>query len=893
MFMQTLATLAPLMILIPSIGAFINFFWGNRLSERFSSLIAIIASGSTIFVALGLLSYLTGNFYDPAVVNPPLLDDWIRIPAVGLEIPWQMRVDTLSVSMMVFISFVATLIHIYASSYMHGDSRYPRFFAYLNMFLAFMFTLIGGNNFLMMFVGWEGVGLCSYLLIGFWWDKRFGEGWRNANAARKAFIANRIGDFGVLMAVFLMFYAFQTLDFYKPTEVANAHAVEALVSGGGHAEETYEEAGAEEGGAGTEAEEDHEGSIFLVAQTEGEGEEAQEGETATEGEHTEEAVTEEDHGEDTDAAATGPQYVNNDHLQYAQLGVFNKALTLLELEEGETVETGRLTADGEPQLQSRQIDFGPFSLDIETVLIIITLFMLLGAAGKSAQIPLFVWLPDAMAGPTPVSALIHAATMVTAGVYMMVRSNVFFAHAELTSIIVTIIGSFTAIVAGFIAIGQFDVKRVLAYSTVSQLGFMVAAVGLGAYTAAMFHMITHAFFKALLFLGSGSVIHGMEHGHHHVAHAHDHGHGGGGDAHDDHSDRDTHGPHSAHLDAHESPHDETESIDPPQDNFDPQDMRNMGGLGRKMPITYWTYLIGTLALAGIWPFAGFWSKDEILADAWLVSISEGELKGYIALGLLLVAAGMTAFYMGRQIEMVFHGQPRTEAADHASESAWPMTVPLIILAFFSLFVGFINIPSGLSGIFSFGLDGVFGHHALSDFLTYSLAEAHAAPPFNPVIALTALAIGVIALFTARARYGAGKAIDERGLDPLQRDAVTGPIWSLANARLYWDEIYFRLFINPFNRISKFLADTLDWDFLHNYFHDIVLWRGFNAIGELLSRPFDLGIVDGVVNGVGRVVRGTGGVLRRSQTGYVRVYAIAFLVGVVAVVVLMLLPVLQS
>jgi NADH-quinone oxidoreductase subunit L len=904
MFMQTLAALAPLMILIPSIGAFINFFWGNRLGERFSSLIAIIASGSTFFVALGLLSYLNGNFYDAAVVSPPLLDGWLRIPAAGLEIPWQMRVDTLSVSMMVFISFVATLIHIYASSYMHGDSRYPRFFAYLNMFLAFMFTLIGGNNFLMMFVGWEGVGLCSYLLIGFWWDKRFGEGWRNANAARKAFIANRVGDFGVLMAVFLMFYAFNTLDFYKPTEVANAHAVEELVSGGGHGEESHEE------GAGTETEnheetegatetEDHEGSILLVAQTEGESEDEHEGETATEGEHTEDTHSEaaageeghgeEAHGEDTHAAPTGPMYLNNDHLEYAQLGVFNKALTLLELEEGETIETGRMNAAGEAEVQGREIDFGPFSLDIETVLVIITLFMLLGAAGKSAQIPLFVWLPDAMAGPTPVSALIHAATMVTAGVYMMVRSNVFFAHAELTSIVVTIVGALTAIVAGFIAIGQFDVKRVLAYSTVSQLGFMVAAVGLGAYTAAMFHMITHAFFKALLFLGSGSVIHGMEHGHHHVAHAHGHGHGhgGGGDGHDD------HGPHGEHLDAHEDLHDVTESIDEPQDNFDPQDMRNMGGLGRKMPITYWTYLIGTLALAGIWPFAGFWSKDEILADAWLVSIGEGELKGYIALGLLLVAAGMTAFYMGRQIEMVFHGQPRTEAADHASESAWPMTVPLIILAFFSLFVGFINIPSGLAGIFSFGLDGVFGHHALSDFLTYSLAEAHAAPPFNPIIALTALGIGLVALFTARARYGAGKAIDERGLDPLQRDAVTGPIWSLANARLYWDETYFRLFINPFNRISKFLADTLDWNFLHNYFHDTVLWRGFNAIGELLSRPFDLGIVDGVVNGVGRVVRGTSGVLRRSQTGYVRVYAIAFLVGVVAVVVLMLLPVLQS
>ena len=871
MFMQTLAALAPLMILIPAIGAFINFFWGNRLGERFSSWIAIIASGSTFFVALGLLSYLNGNYYEPAVINPPLLDSWIRIPAGGLEVPWQMRVDTLSVSMMVFISFVATLIHIYASSYMHGDSRYPRFFAYLNMFLAFMFTLIGGNNFLMMFVGWEGVGLCSYLLIGFWWDKRNGEGWRNANAARKAFIANRIGDFGVLMAVFLIFWTFNTLDFYKPTEVVNPHAVEALISGGGHGEE----AGTESHEEGTEAADDHEGSILLVAQTEGEeghGEEA--------GEHANETPAEDDH-----AAATGPLYHNNDHLAYAQMGVFNKALALLDLGEGETLDTGRVDAEGQPVTQGRLIDFGPFSVDIETVLILITLFMLLGAAGKSAQIPLFVWLPDAMAGPTPVSALIHAATMVTAGVYMMVRSNVFFANAELTSIVVTIVGSLTAIVAGFIAIGQFDVKRVLAYSTVSQLGFMVAAVGLGAYTAAMFHMITHAFFKALLFLGSGSVIHGMEHGHHHVSHmkhtehAGDEGHELG---HDDHMD--------SHDPLHDTHHDEHAAHGEP---FDPQDMRNMGGLNRRMPITYWTYLIGTLALAGIWPFAGFWSKDEILADAWASAIGNGQLKGYIALGLLIVAAGMTAFYMGRQIEMVFHGQPRTESAEEASESAWPMTVPLIILAFFSLFVGFINIPSGLAGIFSFGLDGIFGHHALSDFLTYSITEAHAAPPFNPVVALLALGIGVVALFTARARYGAGRAIDAQGLDPLQRDAVTGPFWRIANARMYWDETYHRLFIGPFNAISKFLANTLDWDLFHNYFHDTVLWRGFNAIGSLLSRPFDLGIIDGVVNGVGRVVRGTSGVLRRSQTGYIRVYAIALMVGVVAVVILMLLPVLQS
>lgn len=887
MLMQNLALAAPLMILFPSIGAFINFFWGNKLGERFAAIIGTVASGATFFVALTLFSYLNGNYYQPAIVNPPLLDGWLRIPSGGVEIPWQMRVDTLSVSMMLFISFVGTLIHIYAAGYMHGDPRFPRFFAYLNMFLAFMFTLIGGNNFLMMFVGWEGVGLCSYLLIGFWWDKPRGEGWKNANAARKAFIANRIGDFGVLMAVFLIFWTFGTLDFYKPEEVNNPEAMEALASGGAHGEEGEH---SEEGAAA----EDHEGSIFLIAEETPGG-----GEAAAEGEEGEEA-----HG-----AGPSIAHVNNDHLAFSQLGVFNQTVRLVALDDDEILQTGA-TGENATTTRGREVDFGPFSLDIQTVLILITLFMLLGATGKSAQIPLFVWLPDAMAGPTPVSALIHAATMVTAGVYMMVRSNVFFYYAEIgdfqiVSLIVTIVGSVTAIVAGFIAVGQFDIKRVLAYSTVSQLGFMVAAVGMGAYVAAMFHMITHAFFKALLFLGSGSVIHGMEHGHHHV---HGHAHGHDDHEHDDHAAKvydphgaeiqhqdvhgyapDTHGDHhpdvSQHATASEAQHTEEAGGEP----FDPQDMRNMGGLRSKMPITYWTYLIGTLALAGIFPFAGFWSKDEILADAFKIFWDNGDPRGIIAFGLLLGAAAMTAFYMGRQIEMVFHGKPRTEAAKHASESSWQMTVPLVILAFFSLFVGFINIPSGLHGIFTFGLDGVFGRHALESFLDFSIARGHPAPPFNLLVAGLALGIGVFALILANRIYGNSRAVNEEGLDPLQARKDTGRAWSLANARMYWDETYHRLFIAPFNRLSKFFADTLDWNFWHDYFHDTIIYKGFNSIGGLLSKPFDLGVIDGVVNGVGRAVRGSSAILRRSQTGYVRVYAIALLIGVVAVLVLMLLP----
>ncbi len=857
--MQTYAQLVPLMILIPSIGAFINFFWGARVGEKWSSRIGIFASALTFVVAFLLFSYLTNNHNEGVIVNPAFFDGWIRI-GTSVEIPWQMRVDTLSVTMMMFVSFVATFIHIYASGYMHGDPRFTRFFAYLNMFLAFMFVLVSGNNYLMLFVGWEGVGVCSFLLIGFWFDKPNGVGWKNSNAARKAMIANRVGDFGMLMAIFLIFWTFGTLDYYRPGEIANVEL----------AEEQAHEAAAE----GEHAEGDvvvSEGEINTEAVVEGEehteaavveGEEHAEAvaEESTEGEEHSEVVVDEAAGhveEDAHGESAVPHYTNNEHIETAQLGVFGQAERMIE--------------------EGREVDFGPFKLPIKTVIILITLFLLLGATGKSAQIPLFVWLPDAMAGPTPVSALIHAATMVTAGVYMMVRSNVLFVNAPLTSFIVTMIGATTAIIAGFIAMGQWDIKRVLAYSTISQLGFMVAAVGVGAYGAAMFHMVTHAFFKALLFLGSGSVIHGMEHGHHHASHAHGHD-----DRHDDH--------HDDYHDDHDDHHHEAE--------FDPQDMRNMGGLRNKMPITYWTYLFGTLALAGIVPFAGFWSKDEILADSWLAGLygTTGlqQFSGFIALGLLIAAAGFTAFYMWRQMELVFYGKPRTEAAEAVEESVPAMTIPLVVLGFFSIFIGFINTPSEF-----LGLSNIFGKGNMIHFLEYTLQNAHPYAPlggiFNPIIGFAALALGLTSIFLARSIYGHGHALTPntaQGRDPLAANPDTGAIWSLANARMYWDETYYRLFEGPFNRLSKFLADTLDWDFWHDYVHNVVIAKGFNAIGRLLSQPVDLGLIDGAVNGVGRLVTGFSGRLRRVQTGYVRTYAITLLLGVVFVIIVLLLPMLQ-
>jgi NADH:ubiquinone oxidoreductase subunit 5 (subunit L)/multisubunit Na+/H+ antiporter MnhA subunit len=834
--MESYAQLVPLMIFVPFVGAIINYFWGARLGEFWSSRVAIFASALTFVIALLLFSFLGYSHGQPAIVDPPFLDGWIRM-GEHIEIPWQMRVDTLSVTMMLFVSFVGTLIHIYAAGYMHGDPRFPRFFAYINMFLAFMFILVTGNNFLMMFVGWEGVGVCSFLLIGFWFDKAKGVGWKNSNAARKAMIANRVGDFGMLMAIFLLFWTFGTLDYFKPGEIANVHYTEEYLH-----EEAAHEGEAEHSEEAAPAAGEHGSLVLASTRAQGHGEEAPAGDHG-------EAAAADDHGAADDHASAywPPQFSNNDHIPTERLGVFGQAERLLE--------------------QGAQVHIGPFVLSIETVIVLVTLFLLLGATGKSAQIPLFVWLPDAMAGPTPVSALIHAATMVTAGVYMMVRSNVLFVNAELTSFIVTVIGAATAIVAGYIALGQWDIKRVLAYSTISQLGFMVAAVGVGAFGAAIFHMVTHAFFKALLFLGSGSVIHGVEHGHHH-AHAH-HGH-------DEHDHDDEHAHH--------------------EEEFDPQDMRNMGGLRHRMPITYWTYLIGTLALAGIFPFAGFWSKDEILADSWLAGLFGRDVlhqfSGYIALALLLVAAGFTAFYMWRQMELVFYGEPRTEAARQAPESVRSMTIPLLILAVFSIFIGFINTPKAF-----IILSDLFGSGALIHFLEWSVANVHPYMPqggvFNPLIAIPALAIGLGGIFLARSIYGRGKALTEHGRDPLAERPTTAAVWSLANARLYWDEFYFRVFENPFNRIGAFLADRLDWDFWHDYFHNVVLLRGFNALGSFLSQPVDLGLIDGAVNGVGRLTRWFSSRLRRVQTGYVRMYAITVLIGVVFVIVIILLPMIQA
>jgi NADH-quinone oxidoreductase subunit L len=839
--------LVTLIVLIPAIAAFINLFWGYRLPERIVGTIATAASAIAFVIAVLLFQYLSASGYQAVVIDPPLLDGWLRLGENTIVIPWQQRVDTLSVTMMLIITGVGTLIHIYSISYMHGEPRYFRYFSYLSMFLTFMLILVTGNNFLMMFVGWEGVGMASFLLIGFWFDKARGLGWRNSNAAKKAFIANRVGDFGLMLGMLLTFWTFGTLDYYTPGELANpgfgaysSHEGDSHSEGDSHGTTTEGDHG-EAAGEGahkpfqTDVMQDH-GTPATAEGDHGTAATTTDAHGAADA-HGEEGAHESDHG-----GIAAPLYTDNEHIPTDQLGVFGQAERMIE--------------------DDAQVEIGPWTLPIGTVIGLIAFLFLIGVTGKSAQIPLFVWLPDAMAGPTPASALIHAATMVTAGVYLIVRSNVFYYEADAVSFIVTMIGASTALAGGFMAVGQWDIKRVLAYSTVSQLGFMVAAAGVGGYGAAMFHLMTHAFFKALLFLGSGSVIHAVEHGHH-LAHARAHGGHGHGEGHDA-------------PDTEEDPH----------DPFDPQDMRNMGGLARKMPVTYITYLIGTLALAGIFPFAGFWSKDEILVDSWLAGLEGYNIAGYLAFGMLLAAAGLTAFYMWRQIVLVFHGGPRTEAADHAPESAPLMLVPLIALAGLSVMGGFFNTPSNV-----LGLDQVFGAHIFSDWLGPSVRHIHVAT-FQLLIAVIATALAIGAMIVANRIYSHSRII-ETGRDPLELNPNIAPIWRFAHARMYWDAFYDRTIVRPYQAIGDFLARIVEDRFLHDYFHDVVLFGGYKSVGTLLANPVDTGLIDGAVNGIGRLISRLSGGMRTVQTGYVRIYAITLLLGVVVVILVLLLPLLQN
>lgn len=630
-------------ILFPLLGMLINATRGKRMGERAVGIVATLMVALSFFMSV-IIFFMMERAPDHQIMAN-LGISWIKTGT--LDIPWGFQIDGLSGLWMLIITGIGTLIHIFSIGYMHGDERFHRFFVYLNLFIASMLILVMGNNFLIMFVGWELVGVCSYLLIGFWYKNI-----KNPEAARKAFVANRIGDVGFMLGILLIFVTFGSL--------------------------TYSE-------------------------------------------------------------------------------VFHKA------EESKTAIAMAATT--------------------------ITLLLFIGAAGKSAQIPLYVWLPDAMAGPTPVSALIHAATMVTAGLYMMARTHVLFELAPTTQTIVSLVGACTALLAGSIALTQYDIKKVLAYSTVSQLGFMVAAAGLGAYVASVFHVFTHAFFKALLFLAAGSIIHGMEH----YAHAH------GGHSHSD-----------------------------------PQDMRNMGGLRKKMPITFWTFVIGGLALAGVPPLAGFWSKDEIMVAALN--------KNFLVFVLLTISAALTAFYTGRQIFMVFWGKPRTTDAEHAAESSETMTVPLMVLAFFAVIAGFFNLPVNGGGGLHHLLESVIPEEALG---------------FNIILALFFTLLSVGALWLAKQMYENASITTAttdtaEGTDPIKK--YMGGLYKWSFAKWKVDELYKLIIIKP-----------------------------FYAISSLCAQVFDLGGIDALVNGVGKLVRSASTQLRTTQTGYVRSYGLVMLGGVVVLV----------
>ena len=642
--------LAPLIVFLPVIGIFIILIFKQWLGERGAGIVASIAAGLAFCVSVLLQNGLTTHHN--AVIVP--FAQWINVG--GFDIQWAFRIDTLSVTMMLTVTGVGTLIHLYAIGYMHTDvrhngdvGRYARFFVFFNLFIVAMMILVSANNYLMLFVGWEGVGLCSYLLIGFWFEKGEKE-IANAKAAKKAFIVNRIGDFGLLIALFIMFWAFGSLKF------------------------------------------------------------------------------------DT---------------------VFDNAPNI--------------------------------AIAMPGALLAITLFMILGVTGKSAQLPLFVWLPDAMAGPTPVSALIHAATMVTAGIYLIARSAGLYDLVPLAQNIVMWVGALTALFAATIAVAQYDIKKVLAYSTISQLGFMVTAVGMGAYVAGMFHLVTHAFFKALLFLAAGSVIVGLERGH------------------------DTH---------HQS--DDKHS-------FDPQDMRVMGNMRKRMPITFFVYVVGALALSGIAPLAGFFSKDEILAAAKSTSPAI-----YI---LLSFAALLTAFYMGRQLLLIFYGEERSEPAKHATESSPIIKIPLLVLALLSIIGGALNLP---------------GFHALGHWLE-STIEHGLEVEFSWMVALISLVFALIGLVLAGFVYGKklNTLVDEKD-DPLNKGI--GPVFTAMNKKWWVDELYTSVIIKPY------------------YF-----------ICDILAGPVDLSFIDGIAKWLGNLTKKTSATWSKLQNGYIRSYALAIFFGVVVVI----------
>jgi len=616
---------------LPLAGFIINGIGRNTLSKGvigfLACLVVLVSFGISVAVFLQVKS--TGS-----PVNVTLFQ-WFGW--MDFKIPFAFLIDQLSALMLLIITGVGFLIHLYSVGYMKDDAGYGKFFSYLNLFIFFMLLLVLGSNYLVMFIGWEGVGLCSYLLIGFWYTNP-----DYADAAKKAFIMNRIGDLGFIIGIFLLIYYFGSVNFTD---------------------------------------------IFPNAGT---------------------------------GKFVGVPYV------------------------------------------------------------LITMMLFVGAVGKSAQLPLFTWLPDAMAGPTPVSALIHAATMVTAGVYMIARSNILFTLAPATMHVIAIVGLATAVVAALIAVTQTDIKKVLAYSTVSQLGYMFLGLGVGAYTGAFFHVLTHAFFKALLFLGAGSVIHAMS---------------------------------------------------------GEQDMRKMGGLKGKLKITFATMLIGTLAISGIPPFAGFFSKDEILAHVFVQS------PAMYTIGV--ITAMFTSFYMFRMLYLTFYGKFRGthEQEHHVHESPANMTVPLIVLAVLSVVGGFIGVPESLGG-----------HHWLEHFLSPVFQRSAALLTAGPSAGQSDIVLMVISVAAALAALGYAYVKYVKNSHVPVSDTEERPaLANLSHHKFYVDEIYDALIRKPLDALSGFL---------------------YNAVEKLG--------IDGIVNGLGKTTMEASKGLRLLQTGNVGFYIFMMVVGIISI-----------
>lgn len=651
-------------IFAPLIGALINGLvfasgaWkkvlgGDEHTEK--KVVSVVGCGVILISALiSSLMFLKLGALDPTE-KQIVQELFVWIPSGEFRVSFEFLFDSLSCVMALVVTWVSFLIHIYSIGYMHEDHSYSRYFTYLNIFVFFMLVLVLGSSFLLMFIGWEGVGLASYLLIGFWYDDP-----EKAYAGRKAFIVNRIGDFGFILGIFLIFFVFGSVSY----------------------SEVFRE-------------------------------------------------------------ALSPEFMS------AVPGVAITAIALL---------------------------------------------LFVGAVGKSAQFPLYIWLPDAMAGPTPVSALIHAATMVTAGVYMVARCNVFYSASPTAQVVVVGIAAFTAFLAATIALTQNDIKKVLAYSTVSQLGYMFMGVGCGAYMAGMFHLVTHAFFKALLFLGSGSVIHAMS---------------------------------------------------------EEQDIRKMGGLRKFLPITSLTFLIGTLAIAGIPLLSGFFSKDEILGALYE--------KGYtVPWSIGLLTAVLTAFYMMRLYLLTFEGKTRAsdEVKHHIHESPSSMTVPLLILAVLSIVGGYMGVPEFMGKVV-----GIHDSNIFEKFLASSIYVDEVANLEHHFFGHWALvAFSIIAAF-----LGIGLAFYMYMIKPstpesLAKNPAVASLYQGSYRKWFVDEMYDLIFIKTFALLSK------------------------------ASAVFDLTIIDGSVNGLGNVVRAAGSLLRTAQTGILRFYAALMALGAAAILIYIVLSV---